>query len=66
VRAAVGDRITVHGRVVGDTERQGEIIEVRGDEGRPPFLVRFSDGNERLVFPGPDCEVDSARTDTGA
>ncbi|MDT7564399.1 MAG: hypothetical protein QOG76_3023, partial [Pseudonocardiales bacterium] len=23
--------------------------------GEPPYLVRFVDGSERLVFPGSDC-----------
>jgi hypothetical protein len=35
----------------------GEIVEVRGDDGSPPYVVRFDDGHEGLVFPGPDCEV---------
>ncbi|MFC4004465.1 DUF1918 domain-containing protein [Prauserella oleivorans] len=59
MQASVGDRILVHGRTVGAGERQGEIIEVRGEQGKPPYLVRFSDGHERLVFPGPDCEVEA-------
>ncbi|HKS49474.1 MAG TPA: DUF1918 domain-containing protein [Amycolatopsis sp.] len=59
MRAVVGDRILVHGRTVGSGEHQGEIIEVRGEEGRPPYLVRFTDGHEGLVFPGSDCEVTS-------
>ncbi|KAA9153692.1 DUF1918 domain-containing protein [Amycolatopsis acidicola] len=57
MRATVGDRIRVHGRTVGSGEQQGEIIEVRGTEGKPPYLVRFTDGHEGLVFPGSDCEV---------
>lgn len=59
MRASVGDRIRVHGRTVGAAERQGEIVEVRGEDGAPPYLVRFADGHERLVFPGSDSEVDS-------
>lgn len=57
MRASVGDRIRVHGRTVGAAERQGEIVEVRGEDGAPPYLVRFADGHERLVFPGSDSEV---------
>lgn len=55
--AAVGDRLLVRGNTVGDPDRQGEIIEVRGTEGAPPYLVRFDDGHTRLVFPGPDAIV---------
>ncbi|MEW9533886.1 DUF1918 domain-containing protein [Microbispora sp. NPDC049125] len=57
MQAAVGDRLVVHGAVVGEHDRQGEIIEVRGPGGGPPFMVRFDDGHEGLVFPGPDAVV---------
>jgi len=57
MHATVGDRILVHGRTVGSADRAGEIVEVRGDNGAPPYLVRFSDGHEGLIFPGSDCEV---------
>ena len=59
MNAAVGDRIRVHGRTVGAGEQHGEIVEVRGENGQPPYLVRFSDGHEGLIFPGSDCEVDA-------
>lgn len=60
MQATAGDRIRVHGRTVGAAEQQGEIIEVRGEDGGPPYLVRFSDGHESLMYPGPDCEVEHA------
>ncbi|HEX6345725.1 DUF1918 domain-containing protein [Umezawaea sp.] len=59
MQALVGDRLHVHSRVVGVEERLGEILEVRGREGAPPYLVRFVDGHEGLVYPGPDCLVES-------
>jgi hypothetical protein len=40
-------------------DRTGEIIEVKGPSGTPPYLVRFEDGHEGLVFPGPDAVVES-------
>ncbi|GGM77388.1 hypothetical protein GCM10010106_24800 [Thermopolyspora flexuosa] len=55
--AAVGDRLLVRGNAVGSPDRQGEIIEVRGSDGGPPYLVRFDDGHTGLVFPGPDAVV---------
>ncbi|MEJ2854658.1 MULTISPECIES: DUF1918 domain-containing protein [unclassified Saccharothrix] len=58
MHATVGDRLHVHSRAVGLDERVGEILEVRGAEGAPPYLVRFSDGHEGLVYPGPDCLVE--------
>lgn len=55
-----GDRLHVHGNVVGQPDRQGEIIEVRGQNGGPPYLVRFDDGHEALVYPGPDAVIEPA------
>ncbi len=59
MQASVGDRILVHGNVVGQADRQGEIIEVRGPGGSPPYVVRFDDGHETLVYPGPDAIIES-------
>lgn len=43
---------------VGKPERTGEIVEVRGSEGSPPYLVRWDDtGEEGLVFPGSDARI---------
>jgi len=47
----------MHGRTIDRPDRMGDVVEVRGPDGQPPFLVRFDDGHERLVFPGPDCEI---------
>lgn len=58
MQATVGDRLHVHGKVVGQAEHAGEIIEVHGSGGAPPYLVRFDDGHTRLIFPGPDAVVE--------
>ncbi|NYH51585.1 MULTISPECIES: DUF1918 domain-containing protein [Nocardiopsis] len=58
MQASVGDRVLVHGGDVGRSDRRGEVIEVRGPDGDPPYLVRFSDGQESLVCPGPDAVVE--------
>jgi hypothetical protein len=43
---------------VDDPERDAEILEVRGEDGGPPYVVRWEDsGHEALVFPGPDATV---------
>jgi hypothetical protein len=61
VYASVGDRLVVHGLHVDDPERDGEILEVRGENGAPPYVVRWSDtGHEAFVFPGPDATVHHA------
>ena len=58
MQAAVGDRLHVHASTVGQPERTGEIVEVRGAGGEPPYLVRFDDGHTALVFPGPDAIIE--------
>lgn len=60
MQAQTGDRLLIHGKTVGAPGEHGEVIEVRGDDGGPPYLVKFDDGHERLIFPGPDCEVQPA------
>lgn len=58
MNAKVGDRLVVHNLHLGEPSRDGEIIEVRGPNGAPPFLVRWSDdGHESLIFPGSGLEV---------
>ena len=57
MQAQVGEKIRIHGKTVGSPEQEAEIIEVRGDGGTPPYLVRFDDGHEKLIYPGPDAEV---------
>ncbi|HET7474555.1 MAG TPA: DUF1918 domain-containing protein [Dermatophilaceae bacterium] len=58
MRASVGDRLHVHGRAVGSPDQTSEIIEIRGPDGGPPYLVRREDGHEVLVFPGGDASVE--------
>lgn len=58
MQAVVGDRLHVHGRAVGSPDQSAEIIEIRGQDGAPPYRVRHQDGHETLVFPGPDALVE--------
>jgi hypothetical protein len=57
MEAIVGDRLLVHGRTVGQHDRVAVIIEVLGDQGTPPYRVRFEDGHEAIMSPGPDSVV---------
>jgi len=59
----VGDTLHVHSRSVGLKNLQGEIVEVRGADGEPPYMVRFTDGHEGLVYPGPDCLIQPRSAD---
>lgn len=57
MKAKVGDRLVVASAHLDEHAADGEILEVRGTGGDPPFLVRWDDGHEALVFPGPDARV---------
>ena len=57
--ASPGDRLIIHGHRQGEPERDGEIVEVRGPDGSPPFRVRWSDsGHETIFYPGSDAHVE--------
>jgi hypothetical protein len=66
MHAMVGDRVHIHGRTVGTKDRFGEIIEVRGNDGAPPYMVRYPDGHESLFFPGSDCIVEQQESSADA
>ncbi|WP_328679933.1 DUF1918 domain-containing protein [Streptomyces sp. NBC_00322] len=57
MQANVGDTLLVHGRIVGQHDKTAEVVEVLGREGNPPYRVRFDDGHEALLSPGPDTVV---------
>jgi len=58
MRAAVGDRLVNKGHHVGEPDRDAEILEVHGEDGKPPYVVRWEeDGHEGLFFPGSDAVV---------
>ena len=62
MEARVGDRLVIKGRRVGEGEKSAEILEVRGKDGGPPYVVRWSDdGREGLVFPGSDASIERGR-----
>ncbi len=59
MHASVGDRIVIQGHRVGESNRDCEVLEVRGKDGGPPFLVRWGDtGHETLFFPGVDASLE--------
>jgi len=66
MRAAIGDRLHVHSRAVGGTPQLAEVIEVQGADGAPPFRVRYADGHEAIVFPGPDCTIEHTESASAA
>jgi hypothetical protein len=58
LHARPGDRLVVRGHHQGERQRDGEILKVLGDNGAPPYLVRWEDGHESEVFPGSDIFVE--------
>ena len=63
MKTAAGDRIVIRGHKVGEHERDGEILEVRGLDGAPPYVVRWDDdGHESIIYPGTDAFVQHFET----
>jgi len=59
MRASPGDRLIIKGHHLDEPDRDGEILEVHGQDGEPPFVVRWDgDGRTGLFFPGPDARVE--------
>jgi hypothetical protein len=58
VKAKVGDKIIVKAPHIGQPDRDAVVLAVRGVDGGPPYLVRWSDdGHEGLFFPGSDASI---------
>jgi hypothetical protein len=59
MKARVGDMIVIKGHTPEEPDRTGEILEVRGEDGEPPYVVRWddTDGHFHFFLPGPDAEV---------
>ncbi|MFD9622040.1 DUF1918 domain-containing protein [Streptomyces virginiae] len=49
----VGDVPRFPSRKVGSAEHHVKVMEVLGTGGEPPYRVRYDDGHESEVFPGP-------------
>jgi len=47
----------IESRTVDAPRKVGEVLEVHGTDGAPPYVVRWSDGHEGLMFPGADAHV---------
>jgi hypothetical protein len=53
MRATPGDRIILAGELVDQPTRAGEVLEARGRDGGPPYLVQWEDGHTSTMYPGP-------------
>ena len=57
VRAKVGDQLVIESNKVDSPRKVGEILEVQGDDGAPPYVVKWADGHEGVMYPGADAHV---------
>jgi Domain of unknown function (DUF1918) len=60
MKASVGDHIVLRGLGTGEPDPRGEIVEVLGEAGAPPYLVRWPDGRKSLFIGKTDAFVDHA------
>ena len=63
MKGTVGDWIRVLGHHTGDPDRRGQIVGAHGDDGSPPFEVRWI-GNDHVTifFPGSDAVIEEPHT----
>jgi len=55
MQAQVADRLVVHG---AHASRIGQILELVDGVGAQRYRVRWNDGHESVISPGPDATVD--------
>jgi hypothetical protein len=66
MKANIGDKIIVGSPRVGIPDKVGEVVEVRGENGAPPYVVRWSDdAHEGLFFPSAGTTVQPASRRSG-
>jgi hypothetical protein len=65
LQAEPGDRLVIRAHRQGESERDAEILEVLGDAGGPPFVVRWQDdGHVSRLYPGSDAYIQRLHRDT--
>jgi Domain of unknown function (DUF1918) len=57
VHANVGDQLVIESNRVDSPRKIGEILEVQGEGGSPPYVVRWADGHQGVMYPGADAHV---------
>ena len=67
MKAKVGDFLVVKGTTTERHDQHAEIIEVRSQDGSPPYVVRWLvTDHEATVYPGSDAVVVTAAEHTQA
>lgn len=58
MHAVVGDLLIIESGHVDESPRTGVILEVHGEDGGPPYVVRWNDDEHTsTVVPGTDARV---------
>ena len=57
IQPCAGDRLVVHAHRQGEPPRDAEILEVLHTE-HAAYRVRWDDGHESIVYPGPDVTIE--------
>lgn len=65
MKATPGARIVMAATHVGEPTREGRVLEVRGEDGGPPYVVEWSDGHTGLIFPGPGAVLQMSEAHAG-
>ncbi|MGW3472258.1 DUF1918 domain-containing protein [Saccharopolyspora sp. NPDC000995] len=59
MHAEVGEWLVAEAVHLDGHRRKGQIVEVHGPGGEPPYLVHWlDDGRVTLFFPGPDAHLE--------
>jgi hypothetical protein len=63
----VGDHIVIASNKVDRDVRQGRIVELKHEDGSPPYVVEWTDapGHTVVVFPGPDAHIEHPEAAAG-
>ncbi|MER5910410.1 DUF1918 domain-containing protein [Streptomyces sp. NPDC001982] len=58
MKAHEGDVLRFTGRTVVTPEHHATVVKVFGQNGEPPYRVRYDDDHETEIFPGPGCVIE--------
>jgi Domain of unknown function (DUF1918) len=57
-RARPGDWVVVHAHTLGESSREGLILEVLGTPGHERYRVRWDEEHESIFYPGSDAAIE--------
>ncbi|MFG2310869.1 DUF1918 domain-containing protein [Streptomyces sp. NPDC048566] len=58
MHAHAGDVMRFTSRKAGQPEHRATVVDVLGADGEPPYRLRYDDGHESEIFPGPGCVIE--------